>query len=173
MKYEAILSGIGGQGIVLMGRYLGLAAMKHGLKVTVAPSYGQEKRGSYVHCQVSIGEELGAPVISRADCAFVMDDDSFRLYESCVKPGGRIIVNQDAVTQDFSRTDIRYVKLPLSDLALQAGSPKCANMVGLGALLRENALIEREDILELIREQMKPSLVEMNQRAVNLGYSVQ
>lgn len=170
MRYGIILSGIGGQGIVLMGRYLGLAAMKHGCKVTVAPAYGQEKRGSYVHCQVSIGDELCSPVISAADSVFVMDDDSFDLYEKTVKTGGKMILNQDSITRSFSRNDIDYIQLPLAELAIQAGSIKCANMVGLGALAQGSQVIQREDVLELIQKQMKPALVEMNQKAFDLGY---
>ena len=70
MEQKLILSGIGGQGIVMMGQYLGYAAIKRGAKVTLAPSYGQEKRGSYVHCQLIIGDTLAAPSISAADAVF-------------------------------------------------------------------------------------------------------
>lgn len=74
------------------------------------------------------------PVISAADSVFVMDDDSFDLYEKTVRTGGKMILNQDSITRSFSRNDIDYIQLPLAELAIQAGSIKCANMVGLGGV---------------------------------------
>ena len=81
-----------------------------------------------------------------------------------------MILNQDSITRSFSRNDIDYIQLPLAELAIQAGSIKCANMVGLGALAQGSQVIQREDVLELIQKQMKPALVEMNQKAFDLGY---
>lgn len=170
MDKKLILSGIGGQGIVLMGQYLGYAAIKRGAKVTLAPSYGQEKRGSYVHCQLAIGDELAAPSISKADAVFIMDDDSFRLYEPCVKSGGTLLMNTDVISLESKRTDIKIVKLPLSRLAIEAGSLKAANMVGLGALIRHGDILPVEDIREIIREKMKPAVLEINLKALELGY---
>ena len=173
MEKKLILSGIGGQGIVLMGQYLGYAAIKRGAKVTLAPSYGQEKRGSYVHCQLSIGDELAAPSISKADAVFAMDNDSFSLYEPCVKSGGVLLVNIDVITRSSDRADICIVGLPLSRLALKAGSLKAANMVGLGALIRHSDVVPIEDVREIVREKMKPSVVDVNLKALDLGYQFQ
>lgn len=170
MEQKLILSGIGGQGIVLMGQYLGYAAMKEGAKVTLAPSYGQEKRGSYVHCQLVIGDELAAPSISKADAVFIMDDDSFRLYEPCVKSGGTLLMNANTVSLQSRRSDITIVKLPLSTLALEAGNIKSSNMVGLGALIRHSDVVPLERVEEVLREKMKPSVVDVNLKALKLGY---
>lgn len=170
MEKKLILSGIGGQGIVMMGQYLGYAAMKLGRKVTLAPAYGQEKRGSYVHCQLILGEELAAPSISKADVVFAMDDDSVRLYEPCVKSGGTLLVNADAVSCLPGRADIATVKLPLASLALEAGNLKTANMVGLGALVRCSGTVPFEIVQEVLRERMKPALLAENLRALELGY---
>lgn len=167
---KLILSGIGGQGIVLMGQYLGYAAIRRGAKVTLAPSYGQEKRGSYVHCQLVIGSELGAPSIASADAVFIMDDDSFRLYEPRVKSGGTLLMNANTVTLRSSRTDISTVELPLSELALEAGSLKAANMVGLGALIHSSGIVPLETVKEVLREKMKPAIVDVNLKALELGY---
>lgn len=170
MNGKLILSGIGGQGIVLMGQYLGYAAIRHGGIVTLAPSYGQEKRGSYVHCHLSIGDELSSPSIDQADAVFVMDDDSIALYESYVKSGGTLLINSDTVTRQPVRTDIVIVNLPLSTLALKVGTLKSANMVGLGALVRTCGIVPLETVEDILRERMKPAIVESNLKALKLGY---
>lgn len=43
MKHELIFSGIGGQGVLLVGQMLCSAAVSKGHQVTWVPFYGQEK----------------------------------------------------------------------------------------------------------------------------------
>jgi len=45
MRHELLFSGIGGQGVMVLGESLCAAAIKEGYMVTFAPFYGQEKRG--------------------------------------------------------------------------------------------------------------------------------
>lgn len=170
MKSEVILSGIGGQGIVLMGECLGRAAMKMGYKVTIAPSYGQEKRGSYVHCQIAMGDALYSPAISKADALFAMDDASLNLYEKNIKAGGALLLNADNVTREPKRADIFVLRLPLSSLALEAGSGKSANMVGLGALVKATTFLPLKAVQEVMGVILKPSILDVNLKALEIGY---
>ena len=48
-------------------------------------TYGQEKRGGRTMCQVVISDEVGSPVISKADIVLVMDEKSFQDFEGRVK----------------------------------------------------------------------------------------
>ena len=54
MYYEIIISGFGGQGIMLMGRLLALTGMMEDKHVTWVPSYGAEMRGGTANCTVII-----------------------------------------------------------------------------------------------------------------------
>jgi len=170
MKHEVIFSGIGGQGVILAGKLLCTAAAKEGYTVTLAPAYGQEKRGGRTSCQVVISDEIGSPVISEADLILVFDEKSLEDYENKVKKDGYLLINSSMINIEPKRTDIKVVKIPLNDVANEIGNARTANMVALGAVLKYLRLISLEDIKKVMTEEMKSSIVEINQKALQAGY---
>lgn len=170
MKHEVIFSGIGGQGVILAGKLLCTAAAKEGYTVTLAPAYGQEKRGGRTSCQVVISDEIGSPVISEADLILVFDEKSLEDYEKKVKKDGYLLINSSMINIEPKRTDIKVVKIPLNDVANEVGNARTANMVALGAVLKYLRLISLEDIKKVMTEEMKSSIVEINQKALQAGY---
>ncbi len=59
MNESVIMSGYGGQGILLMGQLLCYAGMHEGMKVTWIPSYGPEMRGGTANCTVMLSPGKG------------------------------------------------------------------------------------------------------------------
>uniref|UniRef100_UPI0025BE497D 2-oxoacid:acceptor oxidoreductase family protein n=1 Tax=Desulfonatronospira sp. TaxID=1962951 RepID=UPI0025BE497D len=52
-RFEVRLSGLGGQGILTLGRIMGQAlALDHGYEVTQTQSYGPEARGGASRCDL-------------------------------------------------------------------------------------------------------------------------
>jgi len=170
MKSEIIFSGIGGQGIILLGKIICKAAAGKGLYVTLAPAYGQEKRGGRTSCQVVISEQIGSPVISEADTILVMDEDSLKDYEGRLKPDGCLIINSSMITSEVHRNDIKIVKIAVNDIAGRIGSPKSANMVALGAVARTLDIITLEDLKAELKASMKEEIADINIRALETGY---
>lgn len=170
MKHEVIFSGIGGQGVILAGKLLCTAAAKEGYTVTLAPAYGQEKRGGRTSCQVVISDEIGSPVISEADLILVFDEKSLEDYENKVKKDGYLLINSSMINIEPKRTDIKVVKIPLNDVANEIGNARTANMVALGAVLKYLRLISLEDMKQIMAKEMKSSIVEINQKALQAGY---
>ena len=171
MKSEIVFSGIGGQGTILMGKMVCTAASKKGLEVTLAPAYGQEKRGGRASCQVVISEEIGSPVISKADTILVMDEDSFKDYENRVKAGGTLIVNSSMIDLKTSRTDINVVEIPFTEIATKVATGRSANMVALGAVVKTLNIVTLDDVKEVLKAKMKANLIESNIKALEAGYN--
>lgn len=171
MKSEIVFSGIGGQGTILMGKMVCTAASKKGLDVTLAPAYGQEKRGGRASCQVVISEEIGSPVISLADTILVMDEESFKDYEHRVKAGGTFIINSSMVEMKTDRTDITVVEIPFTEIATEVATGRSANMVALGAVVKTLDIVTLDDVKEVLKAKMKPNLVESNLKALEAGYN--
>ncbi|RKX38103.1 MAG: 2-oxoacid:ferredoxin oxidoreductase subunit gamma, partial [Thermotogae bacterium] len=64
MTHSIIISGFGGQGVMLMGQVLCQAGMTEGKHVTWLPSYGPEMRGGTANCTVIISDEpVASPVV--------------------------------------------------------------------------------------------------------------
>jgi 2-oxoglutarate ferredoxin oxidoreductase subunit gamma len=170
---EVIISGFGGQGAMFVGEMLAHAALEEGRHVTWLPSYGPEMRGGTAHCIVIVsGEEIGSPVVRNPTAAIVMNNPSMEKYEPLVRPGGLLVVNASLVAHRPSRDDIRYVSIPASSLAEEAGGEKLANMVLLGAALEALPIVEPGSVVKVLGKHISERhrhLLEANARALRAG----
>lgn len=174
--YEGIfIAGFGGQGIILAGRIVCLAAMGEGKHVSHIPSYGAEMRGGTANCSVIVSdEEIGSPLVPLPGVCVVMNKPSLLKFQSIVKPGGLLIWNESLIDLDPDRTDVECLALPANEIAEAAGSYKAANMAMLGALLkRRPAVASMNAVLAVLDEAVSARHRELNQvnrKALAGGY---
>ena len=152
MKSKMFFAGSGGQGTLAIGQMIAKAAMDEGKEVTWLPSYGPEMRGGTANCTVVVSDKpIACPLINDADLLVVMNLPSLLKFESMVRPGGLLIVNSSLVPEKAKRDDIRVLYIPANEKAVELGNDKAANMVMLGAILKETSVVE----MDTIREQMR------------------
>ena len=123
MTTATIFAGFGGQGVLLMGYVLAHGAMHKGVNVTYLPAYGPEMRGGTANCTVTISEKpIASPVTSRPDFLVAMNNPSLTKFESKVRPGGIVFLDESLVSEELQRKDVTVVRVPLRDLAKEVGS---------------------------------------------------
>lgn len=172
MKLKMFFAGSGGQGTLAIGQMIAKAAMDEGKEVTWLPSYGPEMRGGTANCTVVVSDKpIACPLINDADLLVVMNLPSLLKFEPMVRPGGLLIVNSSLVPEKAKRDDIRVEYVPANDKAMELGSDKAANMVILGAILRETGVVAKETIQEEMRHMFsgrKEKYLAMNLAALEL-----
>ncbi len=147
MQTEIVVSGFGGQGALFAGQLLAHAALEAGLHVTWIPSYGPEMRGGTAHCIVIVSEdEIGSPIVRNPKAAVVLNLPSLDKYESLVKPGGALIVNQSLVDRTPTRADVDLAMIPANEEAEALGDRRLMNVVMLGALLQRLPVLSIEAV---------------------------
>lgn len=173
MAHEIIMAGFGGQGVMAMGKILAEAALKEGKNVSWLPSYGPEMRGGTANCNVIISDEpVGAPVVTEATAAIVMNRPSLDKFEKDVIPGGALIINSSLIDKKATRDDIKVYYVPANDIANELGTGKIANMVMLGAYLAISGAAKEDTIMEIITEIFsgkKASVIPLNKEALLRG----
>ncbi len=175
MHSEIILAGFGGQGVLLIGKLLAYAGMKAGKEVTWMPSYGVEMRGGTCNCTVVLSDhKIGAPVTKFPHGLIVLNLPSLDKFEDSVRPGGVLVVNTSLINRLPHRTDLTVVPVPCNDLAQEAGTPKAANMVALGAFLGATQLVDLERVKASLEDTFaaRPKLVPINLAALSKGYEI-
>ncbi len=147
---EMVMAGFGGQGIVLAGKLLAQTAMRAGLEVTYMPSYGAEVRGGTANCMVIVSSKpIACPVVSNPNSLVICNKASLSKFAPRLKPGGLLIFNNSLIQSVHSVPDgVEVIGVPAEDLALEAGSPKSANMVMLGAYLGKRGHLSPEQAAE-------------------------
>lgn len=170
-RVEIILSGSGGQGMILAGIILADAAIREGKSVVQSQSYGPEARGGASRAEVIIGgEELDYPKISNPDILLAMSQQASDKFLNRVKKGGLVILDSSYVT-DFPRPDgVRLYSIPISDTARDGlGKEMMANMVALGALIQVSGVIGRDNVQKAVEERVPSGSLEKNILALDLG----
>lgn len=152
MSEEVLISGFGGQGIMLMGRLLALAANFENKFVTWLPAYGAEVRGGTAFCMVKISdEEISSPVVSEPAAAIVMNEPSFKRYSGWVRKNGFLLINSSLVSLKSERKDIRVLYVPCTEIAQKIGNAKVANTVALAAYLAASKIVKPETLKKILR----------------------
>jgi len=169
---KLILSGYGGQGMLLCGQLLAYASMVEGKQVTWFPTYGAEVRGGAANCSVVISDKkVGSPVIDIADILVACSQPSLDKFHGIVAENGLVLYHSAIVKVNEKRPGVGYIGIDFSALANSIDFPKSANMVALGAL---GALIKvnPESISEAMKNKfggMRPGILELNEKAAELG----
>ncbi len=175
MLIKTIFAGFGGQGVLSMGLNLTQAAMLEGKNVTYLPSYGAEVRGGTANCTVAISdEEIASPVASSPEFVVAMNQPSLVRFQNQIQSGGVFFINSSLIATEVSRGDIDVVSVPANSIAERLGSPKSANMVMLGALIKRSNLVLLSSVIEGLRHTLKKKqkLIAINEEALTAGYDL-
>ena len=172
MKSKMFFAGSGGQGTLAMGQMIAKAAMEEGKEVTWLPSYGPEMRGGTANCTVVVSDKpISCPLVNECDVLVVMNLPSLLKFESMVAPGGLLVINSSMVPEKAKRTDIRVLEIPANEKAQELGNDKAANMIMLGAILKETGVVKAETIYDQMEKMFsgrKAKFLPMNKAAFEL-----
>ena len=173
MTQQFVFAGFGGQGMLLIGKFLAMACMMDGKHVSWLPSYGPEMRGGTANCSVPVSDEdIGSPLVDMADCVVAMNRPSLDKFESKVKPGGVLVINSSLIDRKAERDDIQVVYCDANRIAESVGNPKGANVAILGAVMAKEPIVELDKMVEAIRIELgerKARFLEGNKKALVAG----
>ncbi|MCX5657786.1 MAG: 2-oxoacid:acceptor oxidoreductase family protein [Candidatus Omnitrophica bacterium] len=171
MKEEIICAGFGGQGIMFLGKLLAYLGMKEGKFVTWMPSYGAEVRGGTAHSMVIISsEEIASPLVNKPTTAIIMNQPSADKFLPRIKSGSLAIINTSLAVVKSLNCDLDILKIPATEIAVQLGNIKTANMVILGAYLAKNKICHLEKAKKVLKEVFSGKLLKINEEALDAGY---
>jgi 2-oxoglutarate ferredoxin oxidoreductase subunit gamma len=161
-----LLTGFGGQGVVLAGHILGKAAAIHdGREATLIQAYGPEARGGATLVQVTISSEpILYPYIESADAVVCMSQEGFTKYAPALRPGGALLIEEELVRLPEGYPAEGVFGIPATELAVEAGRKMVANIVMLGFLAAVTGVVSRTALEEAIR-----TSVPKGTEALNLG----
>ena len=173
MERNLMVAGFGGQGVMTLGKFLAEATCESTDKnVTFFPSYGAEQRGGTANCYVVISDDdIGAPLGDQMDDLIVMNDPSLSKFLYKLVPGGTLYINSSIVKSEITRTDIKVVKAPMTELALEMGSAKVLNIIMLGVYVGYTQVVPEGVVWRTIEHKLgkKPALLPLNRQAFDLG----
>jgi len=147
LKFDVILAGVGGQGVLSVASIIARAAMSDGLEVRQSEVHGMAQRGGQVlsHMRIADGKIAGDLVPKGgADMIIAMEPLEGLRYISYLKPQGILVTSSEPFCNMPNYPEINALissikKLPkwrlvlTASLAKEAGLSKSANTVMIGA----------------------------------------
>ena len=175
MHEGIIFAGFGGQGVILSGKLLSIAAMIEGKHVSHIPSYGAEMRGGTANCSVMVSDQMiASPIIYNPSICVILNQPSLLKFEPRLKKGGLLIYNSSLIEIKPSRNDIKIVAIRANDLAAEVGSARVANMVAIGQLVKlKPELAKLESVIKALEKAVSSRNKELNvinEKALRKGY---
>jgi indolepyruvate ferredoxin oxidoreductase, beta subunit len=184
VKFDILIAGVGGQGVVLASRMLALAALKAGLHVSTAETIGMAQREGSVSSHIRIGDETSGSLIPIGQADLLLGFEPAETVRNLpyLRKGGRILVNTHAIPPAsrppgspeydpaalISFLNARCPDILCFDftkLAEEAGTYRAANIAMLGAALGVGGLPFQEDTLQAVMNTEIPE----KHRAVNMA----
>lgn len=174
MENKVIIAGFGGQGILFGGTLIAQTAIEESKETTWFPSYGAEIRGGTANSTVIVSdEEIGSPIILNPDILIILNDQSLNKFLPRMKPGTTVIVNSTLIKSKVAKDGVKIIEVPASEIAhTQLGDIRTANLVAIGAMLKATSVLKLESAKSACKTVLadKPKLVDMNQKALQLGF---
>jgi 2-oxoglutarate ferredoxin oxidoreductase subunit gamma len=171
---QVILSGFGGQGVIMAGEILGRAvAVEEGRNAVMAQSYGPESRGGACKTEVILADgDIAYPRVVSPDVVVVLSQEAYRQVGRRRPPECLLIAEEDLVTLDQEVENGRTVlRVPATRLAEQLGRRIVLNIVMLGYLCGATHVASAEALKRALTASVPKGTEGVNLRAFDAGYA--
>ena len=118
-------------------------------------------------------EEIYSPIVANPAYIIGMDSIGLNVYEPILKTNGTIIVNTSLIKSEIKRKDAKVIKVPANKLAEELGNVKVANIVAIGAYIKETNVVPLDIAIESIKtvfSKYGEKVVNLDINALRIGY---
>ncbi len=170
---RVIITGFGGQGIVLTGSILGKAAtIGDERQATMTQSYGPEARGGSCNSQVIVSDlEIAFPYVESAHVLICMSQEGYEKNLPSLLPGGVLIWDTGLVKTGDHDPSWQTYDVPATRFAEELGNKMMANIVMLGFLAAVRPVATAQSIREAMLKAVPPRTKETNDKAFQRGFA--
>jgi indolepyruvate ferredoxin oxidoreductase beta subunit len=189
---NVIVTGVGGQGNVLVSQFMGRALVRAGYHVTIGETYGASQRGGAVmsHLRISRQAQYGPLIPSgQADVILGLEPvETLRVLTQYGNPAVTVITNSrpvyplsvaigaarypttEEIMAALEELSSRAWLINATDIAVELGAPILANIVMVGALAGAGVLpLAPEEMEAEFQESLSGDRLESNLKAFRRG----
>lgn len=190
MQNKIIISGFGGQGVLIAGILIAQTAIEEGLHTTWFPSYGAEMRGGTANSTVIVSsDEIGSPVVPIPNILIALNEISLNKFMPKITDEALLIIANSSITLKNNKPNPKFYSIPITNIADKTiKNLKTVNMVAVGLLIKllekhtsnsKNMIEKDEKTLHLESAlsacekvfESKQQLVDINKKAIQTGYN--
>ncbi len=168
---EILLSGTGGQGLILAGQILAEAVVRDGKNAIQTQSYGPEARGGASRAEVIISDgDIDYPLVTRPDVLLAMSKEALKKFIGKLGENSILMVDSTHI-EEIPPTTAKIFKIPYSKIAKELGKEMVANVVALGALAAATGVVTKESLTAALMSRIPRGTEALNQKALEIGWN--
>ncbi|TET66730.1 MAG: indolepyruvate ferredoxin oxidoreductase [Dehalococcoidia bacterium] len=187
-----VISGVGGQGNIMLSRLIGRSLLSKGYFVTIGETLGVAQRGGAVMSNVRISEKMPfGPLIPEGKAHIILSLEPLEALRMLVRYGNPKVTtitnfhplfpvsvlsrkdrypDYDALKKTIIELSESAWFVDATDMGLKLEAPIVANVIMLGALIGINSIpLTKKDIEEEIESSFTSDRVELNLKALKIG----
>jgi 2-oxoglutarate ferredoxin oxidoreductase subunit gamma len=172
--HEIIITGFGGQGIILAGNILGKSAtLFEKRNATLIQSYGPEARGGSCVAQVVVsGENIEYPYVENPHVLICMSQEGFDKNISKLVKGGALFADSGLVKIEKKRIPkgAKVYSIPATRFAEEMGVKMMANIIMLGFMAAVTKLVSYNAIKKAVNTSVPKGTEKKNMAGLERGY---
>lgn len=187
MKFDILIAGIGGQGVILTSRLLATAAMGDGFHVVTSETIGMAQREGSVTSHVRIGNDICGSLIPQGNADLIIGLEPAEAARSLrfLRKGASMVVNEHAIMPsargceeydsgkiiEFLKSNFpEMISTDFTRLAREAGTYRAANVAMIAAAANTGLLPFSVEYLWNVLEKMIPEKYrDVNRRAFDMA----
>ena len=187
-RYNVLLVGVGGQGLLTLGAIIGAAAIEKGIDVTIAETHGMSQRGGSLVVHVRLGEGA-SPLIPRGAADLIIGMEALETARNIVFANNNtlVVMNnflwppplskypslEDIVNEIRRRTKL-YIVNAMELAKEETGLVVTANTLALGYALAVDKGLQRYIDIYAVEKGMEKifhgKALELNKKVLWRGY---
>ena len=170
-RYEARFSAVGGQGVILAGDVLALAAQKFEGRYSIqSPTYTAQVRGGPTKIDVIIDDEpIMYPKTTAINFFLSLAQGSYDVFLYDLRDDAVVVIDPSLVT----KWDPKYTtfQVPIIELTkTQIGKIIMTSVLSLGIMVELTQVVTKESVEKALLEKAPKGTEELNLKALHLGF---
>lgn len=192
MTYNILLTGVGGEGVLMTSVIIARAANFDGHEVRGTQFHGLAQRGGSIPTQIRFGKKVYSPMIPRGQADFILGLEPIEAARSCfyatkkktsfvvdtypVKPVylnllGHIYPSNEEIMKMIEPFSKKTIFVDASNICEEKfGNPIYGNVMAIGVALSSGMLnLSKKSVLEAIKGTVPVKAIKTNLEAFNMG----
>ena len=190
-EFNVVVTGVGGQGNLLLSRLIAAAAHHEGFDVQTGETLGMAQRGGSVTSFIRYGTEIFTPLVPDHGAHLLISLEPVEALRSIRYVGEftNVLLNTKSrpplsvslgetpypdikeIENIFRSVGVDILAFDALELAERAGDPRSANVTMFGGMAALNiSSIRVESYKKALKETLSQKLLQVNMQAFDLGY---
>ncbi len=173
MRTEIRVAGFGGQGVLLIGKVLGQAAVvEERRKAALTTDYGPEKTGGWSKADLVVSDlPIPYPIVQEPDAIVLLSQDAYRRYARTARRGA-IALYEESLVHPEGDWDVAARPVPSIQIATGLGNKRAANIAMIGAIVEATKIVGAPAARAAVLGSVPKGTEELNLKAFEAGRKV-